>query len=203
MALLQPKVQEIAKDLKLTSTEIIEALTEMGYTVKNSSVQLDDEQLGIIFDIFTKMYDMGDEPIVKPPRAPKPAKKEAPKEVKKEEKPEVKKEEKKPAEKAEKAPEKKAEKKPSAPKAPPAPLKKKKEEAVRVAEELSDVDLFITPEQKSRYVDTRTSTVELETIETRERLADMVEERRHKVHSDDRSKHKKNKQQGKDKFVKL
>ena len=58
MALLQPKVQEIAKDLKLTSTEIIEALTEMGYTVKNSSVQLDDEQLGIIFDIFTKMYDI-------------------------------------------------------------------------------------------------------------------------------------------------
>ncbi len=193
MAVLQPKVQEIAKDLKLTSTEIIDALAGMGYTVKNSSVQLDDEQLGIIFDIFTKMYDMGDEPIVKPPRAPKAPKKETPKETKKEEK--------KSAEKAEKAPEKKAEKKPSAPKAPPAPLKKKKEEAVRVAEELSDEDLIITTEQKSRYVDTRTSTVELETIETRERLEDMVDERRHKVHDDDsRSKHKK--KPGKDKFVK-
>ena len=66
MAILQPKVAEIAKDLKLTSAEIIEALAKMGHIIKNSSVQLDEEQLGIIFDIFTNMYDMGDEPIEKP-----------------------------------------------------------------------------------------------------------------------------------------
>ncbi len=72
MAILQPKVQEIAKDLKLTSKEIIEKLAKMGHILKGPSAQLNDEQLGIIFDIFTNMYDMGDEPIVKPARAPKP-----------------------------------------------------------------------------------------------------------------------------------
>ncbi|MDO4618392.1 MAG: translation initiation factor IF-2 [Clostridia bacterium] len=171
------KVSEIAKDLKITSTEIIEALAGVGHTVKNPQTALTDEQLGIIFDIFTNMYDMGDTPIVKPERK---SKKEAPKkeEVKEEPKKEEKKEE---------------SKKKAAPKAPPAPLKKKKEEPVRVAEEISDEDLVIkTTEQTARYVDTRTSTVELETIETRERLEDMVTDR---MRADDsRSKKKKHKQ---------
>ena len=191
MAILQPKVAEIAKDLKLTSAEIIEALAKMGHIIKNSSVQLDEEQLGIIFDIFTNMYDMGDEPIEKPKRAPKPKKAEKPVEIKKEEKAEVAKKTEKTDKPVEaKKEEKKEEKKPAAAKkAPPAPLKKKKEEPVRVAEELSDEDLVIKTEQTSRYVDTRTSTVELETIETRERLEDMVGDNIHK--DDDRSKRKK------------
>ncbi|MEE0944774.1 MAG: translation initiation factor IF-2 [Clostridia bacterium] len=198
MAILQPKVAEIAKDLKLTSAEIIEALAKMGHIIKNSSVQLDEEQLGIIFDIFTNMYDIGDKPIEKPKKVAKPKKAEKPTEEKveekKAEKPAAKKEEKKAEKNVEKpaAPkeEKKAEKKPAAEKkAPPAPLKKKKEEPVRVAEEISDEDLVIKTEQTSRYVDTRTSTVELETIETRERLEDMVGENMHK--DDERSKRKK------------
>ncbi|MBS7298582.1 MAG: translation initiation factor IF-2 [Eubacteriales bacterium] len=211
MAILQPKVAEIAKDLKLTSAEIIEALAKMGHIIKNSSVQLDEEQLGIIFDIFTNMYDMGDEPIEKPKKVAKPKKAEKPAEEKKEDKAEEtvktektvakneekkaekkieKKVEKPAAPKEEKKAEKKEEKKPAAEKkAPPAPLKKKKEEPVRVAEEISDEDLVIKTEQTSRYVDTRTSTVELETIETRERLEDMVGENMHK--DDDRSKRKK------------
>ncbi len=189
MAILQPKVAEIAKDLKLTSAEIVEALAKMGHIIKNSSVQLDEEQLGIIFDIFTNMYDMGDEPIEKPKRAPKPKKAEKPVEAKKEEKAEAPVKPDK-TEKPAKKEEKKEEKKPAAAKkAPPAPLKKKKEEPVRVAEEISDEDLVIKTEQTSRYVDTRTSTVELETIETRERLEDMVGDNIHK--DDDRSKRKK------------
>ncbi len=204
MAILQPKVQDIAKDLKLTSTEIIEALTGMGYTIKNSSAQLEEEQIGIVFDIFTKMYDMGEEPIVKPERKPKPKKAEekpleetkaepAAEEKKEEEKKEEKKKapkkeaKKEEAKKEEAKTEKPAEKKEK--KAPPAPLKKKKEEPVRVAEEISDDELIIKTEQKSRYVDTRTSTVELETIETRERLEDMVGDNMQR--GDERSKRKK------------
>ncbi|MBQ7794802.1 MAG: translation initiation factor IF-2 [Clostridia bacterium] len=208
MAILQPKVQDIAKDLKITSTEIIEALAGMGHTLKNSSAQLDEEQLGIIFDIFTKMYDMGDEPIVKPKRKAKAEKlqdeaaaplteekqEEKKEEPKKEEKAEPVKEEKKTAKKAEKPAAKKAEtaektEKPAVKKAPPAPMKKKKEEPVRVAEEISDEELVIKTEQKSRYVDTRTSTVELETIETRERLEDMVTD--NMARGDSRNKRKK------------
>ena len=208
MAILQPKVQDIAKDLKITSTEIIEALAGMGHTLKNSSAQLDEEQLGIIFDIFTKMYDMGDEPIVKPKRKAKAEKlqdeaaaplteekqEEKKEEPKKEEKAGPVKEEKKTAKKAEKPAAKKAEtaektEKPAVKKAPPAPMKKKKEEPVRVAEEISDEELVIKTEQKSRYVDTRTSTVELETIETRERLEDMVTD--NMARGDSRNKRKK------------
>ncbi len=184
------KVSEIAKELKITSTEIIEELGKLGIVLKNSSAQLTDEQLGIIFDVFTKMYDLGDEPIVKPQRAPKKA------EPKKEE---PKKEEAKKAEPKKEEAKKEEPKKDKTPKAPPAPLKKKKEEPVRIAEELSDEDLIIkTQENTQRYVDTRTSTVELETIETRERLEDMVTDR---MRADDsRGKRKKNK--GKEKNFK-
>ena len=87
MAILQPKVQEIAKDLKLTSKEIIEKLSKMGHIVKGPSSQLSEEQLGIIFDIFTNMYDIGDEELVKPPRAKAEPKKAEKKPAAKKEKP--------------------------------------------------------------------------------------------------------------------
>ena len=231
MAILQPKVQEIARDLKVTSKEIIEKLAEMKQNVKGPSSQLDEVQLGLIFDIFTSLADMGDEPIVKPEKpkkkaaekkveekaAPAEEKKEEPK---KEEKQEEKKtnEDKKPAAKVneekkteEKAKEKavveekksleKKEEKPvqaeqpkkekKTPPPPPAPMKKKpKEEKPIVAEELSDEDLVIKAESKSRYVDTRTSTVEIEKIDSRERLEDMVSDNMSNM-SGGRSKKKK------------
>lgn len=178
MALLLPKVQEIAKDFKLTSKELIEQLEKFGHTIKGASEQLTPEQLGLVFDIVTNMYDIGDEVLVKPEKKAEPEPEKAPEPVI-EEKPEVKAEVKaevKPE--PEKKPEKKAEpEKKSAPKKevkPPAPIKKKKEEPVLPAEDLSDEDLVIKTEQTARYVDTRSSTVELETIETRERLEDMV-----------------------------
>ncbi len=178
MALLLPKVQEIAKDFKLTSKELIEQLEKFGHTIKGPSEQLTPEQLGLIFDIVTNMYDIGDEVLVKPEKKAEPEPEKAPEpvieekaEVKAEVKPETKPE-------PEKKPEKKAaSEKKSAPKKevkPPAPIKKKKDEPVLPAEDLSDEDLVIKTEQTARYVDTRSSTVELETIETRERLEDMV-----------------------------
>ena len=124
------KVSQIAKDLKVTSKDITERLAGFGITVKGTSV-LSEEQLGLVFDIYTNLYDMGDAPIVKPEKKPepkveqpkaeepkeeaKPAKKaevkEEAKPAKKEAKPEAKKEEPK-----EKAPEKKIEKKHKEPK---------------------------------------------------------------------------------------
>ncbi len=239
MAILQPKVQEIARDLKVTSKEIIERLAEMKQNVKGPSSQLDEVQLGLIFDIFTSLADMGDEPIVKPEKPKKKAdekkaeektapaeekaeeKKEEPKKeekqeekktekkAKEEKKPAAKvKEEKKTEEKAkekviveEKKPAEKKEEKPvqaeqpkkekKTPPPPPAPMKKKpKEEKPIVAEELSDEDLVIKAESKSRYVDTRTSTVEIEKIDSRERLEDMVSDNMSNM-SGGRSKKKK------------
>lgn len=226
MAILQPKVQEIAKDLKLTSKEIIEKLSKMGHIVKGPSSQLSEEQLGIIFDIFTNMYDIGDEELVKPPRAkaePKKAEKKpaakkekpaedapaAPEQAPAKDEPAAKKEKpaSKKAQESKKTESKKEESKKETPKkeekpaakknTPPAPMKKKQEEPVRAAEELSDEDLVIKTEQTSRYVDTRTSTVELETIETRERLEDMVSDNMH----NDSKRNKKKKKANRDKGV--
>ena len=46
------KISQIAKDLKVTSKDITERLAAFGETVKASS-PLTDEQLGLIFDIYT------------------------------------------------------------------------------------------------------------------------------------------------------
>ncbi|MBE7043958.1 MAG: translation initiation factor IF-2 [Ruminococcaceae bacterium] len=134
-------------------------------------------------------------------KKPEEVKPEAP--AKKEEKkPEVpaKKEEKKPAEakkaapkQEEKKPEPKKEAKPAEQKQPPKP--KKKEEPVRPAEDVSDEELVIAaePSKAVRYVDTRTATVELDKIETRERLEDMVSDDLHKLADNHGKKKKKNK----------
>lgn len=161
------KISEIAKDLKLTGKEVLQALADHGQEVKSTSDELSDVQMGMVFDIFTFINDLGDAVLENPPKkkkAPAPKKEEAPKEEKKEV---PKKEEKAPAPKAKK----------KTPPAPPAPRKQKKSDIILPAEELSDEDLVIKTEQKSRYVDTRSSTVELEKIETRERLESMVSDR--------------------------
>ena len=85
------KISQIAKDLKVTSKDITERLAAFGVTVK-ATAPLTDEQLGLIFDIYTTLYDVGDEPIEKPPleemtlpieeepkEEPKPEPKEEPK----------------------------------------------------------------------------------------------------------------------------
>ena len=59
------KVSQIAKDLKVTSKDITERLSGFGITVKGTTV-LTEEQLGLIFDIYTNLHDLGDAPIEKP-----------------------------------------------------------------------------------------------------------------------------------------
>ena len=50
------KVQEVAKELNVTSKEIIEKLAEVGIEVKSYSSSLEEEHLGIIMDIFSQTY---------------------------------------------------------------------------------------------------------------------------------------------------
>ena len=90
------KVHEIAKELNVTSKEIIEKLGECGIEVKSHSSTLDEEHLGIIFDIFTTLYAGKEEDLTK--IEPKKEEKKAPAKKEKketEEKTEVKKEDKK------------------------------------------------------------------------------------------------------------
>ena len=253
------KVQEVAKELNVTSKEIIEKLAEVGIEVKSYSSSLEEEHLGIIMDIFSQTYgidfseaqkEMAKKAAEKEKEEPEekaPEKKEEPKETKKAEKqekqekkeevkdgtakkeevkkPEVKKEkraepkkeeikkeepkkkETKPKEevkksepqkekvqKPKKEEPKKAEPKPEQKKKPapaPEPKKKKKEQKPVKVEEPKAEDFVVKEDKSVRYVDTRTSTVEIETIETRERLENMVTDRMRDMRGGRNSKKKK------------
>ena len=165
------KISQIAKDLKVTSKDIIERLEAFGVTVKATS-PLTEEQLGLIFDIYTTLYDIGDEPIIKPPleEMPKVA----------EEEPE---EEKKPEPEEEKKAEPKPEPKPEVKKVERRrPQQKTPQKSRKIGEKVVEIpqdnkkEYVISAEdaKKVRYVDTRTSTVELDKIASRERLENMV-----------------------------
>ncbi|MBQ3037706.1 MAG: translation initiation factor IF-2 N-terminal domain-containing protein, partial [Clostridia bacterium] len=180
------KLQEIAKELtangkKVTGKELIEKLSNYGVAVKSGSAMVEEEELGLILEIYTQAFDMGDEPIVKPEGAVKkeekkeePKPEEQPKEEKKAE-PEKeaqaeKKEEKKAPEKKE---DKKAKKNVKYEKTPSNKPKQEKIELKFVSDEKEQIKVS-DDNQKVRYVDTRTSTVEIEKIESRERLEHMV-----------------------------
>lgn len=172
------KVSQIAKDLKITSKDITERLAEFGIEVKGTSV-LTDEQLGLVFDIYTHLYDVGDEPIVKPPLGDETPKVEEPKseEAKKEEAPRAEEPVKEPVKKAE--PDKAVVEKREEPKKKPqkaAAKSRKAEETVVVIPHDNEKEYVIKAEdaKKVRYVDTRTATLELDKVEERERLAGLV-----------------------------
>ena len=164
------KISQIAKDLKVTSKDITERLGAFGVTVKATS-PLTEEQLGLIFDIYTTLYDVGDAPIEKPPLEEMPKIAEEPEEEPKEEP------------KAEQKPEKKVE-----PKAEPKkqerrkPQQKTLQKSRKIGEQVIEIpqdnkkEYVISADdaKKVRYVDTRTSTVELDKIASRERLENMV-----------------------------
>ncbi|MBO5060558.1 MAG: translation initiation factor IF-2 [Clostridia bacterium] len=169
------KVSQIAKDLKVTSKDIVERLSAFGVEVKGTSV-LNEEQLGLIFDIYTALYDVGDAPIEKPPLEEKKSEEAAIQEKKPEEKPV---EEKKPEEekkKEEPKPQPKPEQPKKKPQPKPAAKSRKAEERVVEIPQDNEKEYVIKADdaKKVRYVDTRTSTVELDKVEERERLEDLV-----------------------------
>ena len=176
------KVSEIAKDLGLTSKEVIEKLAEHGVEVKSHASALEEDQLGLIFDIFTKQNEVTEAELVKPEKKKPAPKKEEPAPVEEKKEEPKKAEPKKETKKAEPKPEaKKTEEKKPAPKKapePPKPMgKKKKDEAPLAPQELKAEDFVIKEDKSVRYADTRTSTVEIEKIESRERLENMVSDK--------------------------
>jgi translation initiation factor IF-2 len=165
------KISQIAKDLKVTSKDITERLAAFGVTVKASS-PLTEEQLGLIFDIYTTLYDVGDAPIEKPPLEELPQKEEPKEEIKKE-----------PAEKEDKTPAPNLERKPEPKKQERRkPQQKTLQKSRKIGEKVVEIpqdnkkEYVISADdaKKVRYVDTRTSTVELDKIASRERLEHMV-----------------------------
>mgnify|MGYP004462513477 CR=1 FL=1 len=217
MAVAKTKVHDIAKELNVTSKDIIEKLASVGVEVKSHQSVLETEQLGMVLDIYTQLHDMGDAKLVKPVKEVKEEKAEVKEEKKEEKKPEQKpepKEEKQPAPKpkAEKPAERKPEKKETAKPAPAAekkpvkenkkpenkPVKKKKEEPARPAETIEQIEqtenaFVVEAKTDVRYVDTRTSTADLEKIETTERLESMVDDNMNKLEGGRSKKKKKNK----------
>ena len=55
------RVHELAKDLDLSSKDIIELLEKFGVKLKNHMTVLEDNQLDIIFDVLSQKYDTGGE----------------------------------------------------------------------------------------------------------------------------------------------
>lgn len=48
------RVHEVAKDLKLKSTELLDMFTQHGITLKNHMATLDEKQLSLIFEVYTQ-----------------------------------------------------------------------------------------------------------------------------------------------------
>ena len=214
------KVHEIAKDLKLSSKEVISKLAEYGVEVKGHMSTLTEEQASLVFDIFTTSNKIEETELTElrdqAQKAQKAAEEKAAAEAKAAaekaaaEKAEAEKAaaEKAAAEKAaaEKAAagkaamEKAAAQKAAEEKAIKEQKKKKKQPAQKQsgtkidlasARDTNDEEaIVITTEERKRYVDTRQSVVELEAIESRERIEEMVPEN---IKTDTKNRGKKNK----------
>ena len=52
------RVHEVAKDLKLKSTDLLEMFEEHGITLKNHMATLDEKQLSLIFEVYTQKYQL-------------------------------------------------------------------------------------------------------------------------------------------------
>ena len=193
------KLGEISKRLKITNKDIIAKLAEYGVELKSAASVVDEETIGLILDIYTQANEVSEEEIlemrtdaVKKQSKASEKKEEVKQEEKtKEVKAEAEKAEKKEtkAEKAEKkdAKTEKTEKKEEKP-APKTEEKPKNEKHKKVAKkqsgqkiDLSNVDrsnveeeYVVKTEERKRHVDTRQSTVELDAIDSRERIEDMV-----------------------------
>ena len=156
------KVNELAVHLGIESKELVNILKEMGFNGKNTKSKMEESELNIFFQEITKKHAVESiEDIMKEETIKKeePKKSEEPK-VKK-----VKKEEPKKAEDKKEEPKKEKAETPAPKKeVKPAPKKKEAETFEYNEEELKKV-IEKPIEKKVRYVDTRTSNVEISNID--------------------------------------
>lgn len=226
------KLGEVSKQLKITNKDLIAKLAEHGIECKSAATALTEEQVSLVFDIYTQLNEENESDIIAArEEAIKAAKKAAEPEVKQESKPEEKTEEKK---KTEKQPEKKtaskeskkeakqpektekkeektektevkAAQKPAAeakPAANNADEKKKKQKHHTAAKKQTgqkidlssierdgtDEEFVVKTEERKRHVDTRISNVDLDKIESRERIENLVPENIKADHNRNRNK---------------
>lgn len=178
------KLGEISKSIKITNKDIIARLAEFGVELKSSSSVINEDVAGLILDIYTQANSVTEEELQE-------LKAEAEKKAgKKEEIVETPvKTEGTTSEKKEKPEEKKAdEKKPEKEEPKKTEEKSKHEKHKKVAKkqsgqkiDLSNIDhsnteeeYIVKTEERKRHVDTRQTVVNLDAIETRERIEDMV-----------------------------
>lgn len=178
------KLGEISKSIKITNKDIIARLAEFGVELKSSSSVINEDVAGLILDIYTQANSVTEEELqeLKAEAEKKAGKKEETAEtpVKTEETT---------SEKKEKPEEKKAdEKKPEKEEPKKTEEKPKHEKHKKVAKkqsgqkiDLSNIDhsnteeeYIVKTEERKRHVDTRQTVVNLDAIETRERIEDMV-----------------------------
>ncbi|MCI9085720.1 MAG: translation initiation factor IF-2 [Clostridia bacterium] len=173
------KLGEISKSIKITNKDIIARLAEFGVELKSSSSVINEDVAGLILDIYTQANSVTEEELqeLKAEAEKKAGKKEETAETpvkteettsEKKEKPEEKKPEKEEPKKVEEKPKHEKHKKVA-----------KKQSGQKI--DLSNVDhsnteeeYIVKTEERKRHVDTRQTVVNLDAIETRERIEDMV-----------------------------
>ena len=200
------KLGEISKQLKITNKDLIAKLAEFDIQCKSAASTLTEEQASFVFDIYTQMYQENEDEVI---AAREAAIKAAPKVEKAEEK-----EEEKPQEKA--APKSQEAKKEETPKKSekaksPAPPKEEKPQEKKpkhhnqakkqtgkkidiesMKGDSTEEEYVVKTEERKRHVDTRTSNVDLDKIESRERIEGLVPDRIRGVGKDDGKNRKKN-----------
>lgn len=173
------KLGEISKSIKITNKDIIARLAEFGVELKSSSSVINEDVAGLILDIYTQANSVTEEELqeLKAEAEKKAGKKEETAETpvkteettsEKKEKPEEKKPEKEEPKKVEEKPKHEKHKKVA-----------KKQSGQKI--DLSNIDhsnteeeYIVKTEERKRHVDTRQTVVNLDAIETRERIEDMV-----------------------------
>lgn len=180
------KLGEISKSLKITNKDIIARLSEYGVELKSASSVINDETAGLILDIYTQANSVTKEEILelraeaeaKAKKAEEKAKAEAETEDKKDEKKSEPKKAKKAVKAEVKPEEKKTEEKPKHEKHKKVAKKQsgQKIDLSNVDHSDTDEEYIVKTEERHRHVDTRQTVVELDAIETRERIEDMVPE---------------------------
>ncbi|MCI8980136.1 MAG: hypothetical protein HFE52_05640, partial [Clostridia bacterium] len=178
------KLGEISKSIKITNKDIIARLAEFGVELKSSSSVINEDVAGLILDIYTQANSVTEEELqeLKAEAEKKAGKKEETAETpvkteettsEKKEKPEEKKaEEKKPV----KEEPKKVEEKPKHEKHKKVAKKQsgQKIDLSNVDHSNTEEEYIVKTEERKRHVDTRQTVVNLDAIETRERIEDMV-----------------------------
>ena len=216
------QLKDIAKDLGVTSKELSSRLLEVGIHAPRPASMISSEEAGAIFDIYTEEYTYTAEELDEKVKKAREKREKSEAAVQKAEEEAVKKaeEEKKAAEEAarkaeeeKKAAEEAAKKAEAERKAKEEAEKKAKAEAAKKQQhhnpakkqkgtkiDLSNVDrngdeIVIKTEDRKRYVDTRTSTVEIDKINERERIEDYVPENIKGEGGRTKNRNKKNRQE--------